>query len=115
MTDETKDNVDQLIDNLRIDNADSSEIKIYRDAAIDYMVSAIGGSKDDDFYQENKRFDLAVQMLTDFYYKNKSATMSSKQSLTAFGVQTFILQLKPEYQFWKEAQVNVDSSNGDVE
>jgi len=112
MADEKKDDVDTLINNLRIDNADSSEISTYRDVAIDYMVSAIGGTKDDEFYQGNSRFNLAVQMLIDYYYKNKSATTSSKEKETYYGVQTFILQLKPEYQFWKEAQDDGDSSNG---
>jgi len=110
MSDEvTKDNVDQLMDNLRIDNADNPEISMYRDVAIDYMVSAIGGTKEDKFYQDNKRFDLAVQMLTDHYYKNKSVASSSKEKETYYGVQTFILQLKPDYQFWKEAQENGDN------
>lgn len=112
MADEKKDDVDTLIDNLRIDNADNTEIQTYRDVAIDFMVSAIGGTKTDEFYQDNPRFNLAVQMLTDYYYKNKSATTSSKEKETYYGVQTFILQLKPEYQFWKEAQDNGDSSNG---
>ena len=112
MPEEKKDDVDTLIDNLRIDNADSPEISTYRDVAIDYMVSAIGGNKEDKFYQDNSRFNLAVQMLTDYYYKNKSATISSKEKETYYGVQTFILQLKPEYQFWKEAQNDGDSSNG---
>lgn len=112
MSEEKKDDVDTLIDNLRIDNADNSEISTYRDVAIDYMISAIGGTKEDEFYQNNSRFNLAVQMLTDYYYKNKSATTSSKEKETYYGVQTFILQLKPEYQFWKEAQDNGNSSNG---
>lgn len=103
------DNIDQLMDNLRIDNTDSDEIKMYRDVAIDTMVSSIGGSKEDEFYQNNKRFDLAVQMLTDYYYKNKSATTSSKEKETYYGVQTFILQLKPEFKIWKETQDNGDS------
>lgn len=103
------DNIDQLMDNLRIDNTNSDEIKMYRDVAIDTMVSSIGGSKEDEFYQNNKRFDLAVQMLTDYYYKNKSATTSSKEKETYYGVQTFILQLKPEFKIWKEAQDNGDS------
>lgn len=103
------DNIDQLMDNLRIDNTNSDEIKMYRDVAIDTMVSSIGGSKEDEFYQNNKRFDLAVQMLTDYYYKNKSATTSSKEKETYYGVQTFILQLKPEFKIWKETQDNGDS------
>lgn len=103
------DNIDQLMDNLRIDNTNSDEIKMYRDVAIDTMVSSIGGSKEDEFYQNNKRFDLAVQMLTDYYYKNKSATTSSKEKETYYGVQTFILQLKPEFEIWKETQDNGDS------
>lgn len=106
------DNVDELINKLRLDNTDNSEIEFYRNVAIDFMVSAIGGSEDDEFYKDNKRFDLAVQMLTDYYYKNKSATTSNKEKETYYGVQTFILQLKPEYQFWKEAQDNGNSSNG---
>jgi len=112
MSVEKQDNVDQLIDNLRIDNAENNEISMYRDVAIDFMISAIGGTKEDEFYQDNSRFNLAVQMLTDYYYKNKSATTSSKEKETYYGVQTFILQLKPEYQFWKEAQDSGNSSNG---
>lgn len=103
------DNIDQLMGNLRIDNTDNDEIKMYRDVAIDTMISSIGGSKEDEFYQNNKRFDLAVQMLTDYYYKNKSATTSSKEKETYYGVQTFILQLKPEFKIWKETQDNGDS------
>lgn len=103
------DNIDQLMDNLRIDNTDNDEIKMYRDVAIDTMISSIGGSKEDEFYQNNKRFDLAVQMLIDYYYKNKSATTSSKEKETYYGVQTFILQLKPEFKIWKETQDNGDS------
>ena len=103
------DNIDQLMDTLRIDNTDNDEIKMYRDVAIDTMISSIGGSKEDEFYQNNKRFDLAVQMLTDYYYKNKSATTSSKEKETYYGVQTFILQLKPEFKIWKETQDNGDS------
>lgn len=110
-----EDDVDTLINNLRIDNADNSEVSTYRDVAIDTIVSSIGGTKDDDFYKKNPRFNLAVQMLTDYYYKNKSATTASKEKETYYGVQTFILQLKPEYQKWKEVQDDVDSSNGDVE
>jgi len=94
------------MNNLRIDNADNAEISVYKDVAIDMMVSSIGGFKEDEFYQDNPRFNLAVQMLTDYYYRNKSATVSSKEKETYYGVQTFILQLKPEYQLWKEAQNN---------
>lgn len=115
MTEEKKDDVGQLINNLRIDNAENDEISLYHDAAVDFMISAIGGSSSDEFYQGNKRFDLAVQMLTDLYYKNKSATSASNEKETYYGVQTFILQLKPEYQFWKEAQDNANSSNGQFE
>ena len=100
-----------LKDNLRIDDSTDDEIKMLRDTAIDTLVGSIGGSRNDEFYKNNNRFNLAVQMLTDMYYRQKSATSTSKESITKYGVQTFILQLKPDYHFWKEAQ-DANSQNG---
>lgn len=101
--------INNLKDNLRIDNATDSEISMLKDVAIDTLVSSIGGSKDDEFYKNNNRFNLAVQMLTDLYYREKSAISESKGQTVKYGVQTFILQLKPEYRIWKDAQDNGNS------
>lgn len=101
--------LNNLKDNLRIDNATDDEISMLRNVAIDTLVGSIGGTKNDDFYKDNNRFNLAVQMLTDLYYREKSAISESKGQTVKFGVQTFILQLKPEYRIWKDEQDNADS------
>lgn len=88
---------------MRIDNdVDNDLITSYQESAINYVVNAVGGSSDDDFYKENKEFNLAVRMLTDQYYRERTASTMNKATEVAYGVQSIILQLKPAYRNWRQ-------------
>jgi uncharacterized phage protein (predicted DNA packaging) len=99
---------------LRIDtDADDGLLEIFMKSASDYMKGAVG-DKVRGFYDENSRFDTAVIMLADHYYKYRSAVSdaSNKQQVVEipFGVTTLILQLKGSYACQLREQEN--STNG---
>lgn len=99
------DNLDNLKEHMRVDNDfDDELIKSYQSTAISHLINSIGGKPDDEFYQNNDEFDLAVKMLTDQYYRERSATTNNNQKNVAYGVQSIILQLKPAYQLWRKQQ-----------
>lgn len=82
---------------LRIDtDADDELLKALYLAASDYIKGAIG-DEIEGFYDNNPRFNLAVLMLTDHYYKTRSATSEKTLQEVPFGVTSLILALKGEY------------------
>lgn len=94
-----------LKEHMRIDNSSDDElIADYEQTAINYIVNAVGGHSDDEFYQNNHEFNLAVRMLTDQYYRERGASTNNKALEVAYGVQSIILQLKPAYKIWRQEQ-----------
>lgn len=89
--------LDQLKLSLRIDATDDDTLlKLFMDTASDYIKGAVGNSVTG-FYDSNSRFDTAVILLTDHYYKTRSATDETELKKVPFGVTTLILQLKGDY------------------
>lgn len=64
---------------------------------------------DEDFYNDNDLYELGVIMLTDHYFKNRSATTTKSMVETPLGVTDLILQLKAKYSVFEERK---DDSNG---
>ncbi|MFT8909601.1 MAG: head-tail connector protein [Lentilactobacillus diolivorans] len=103
---------------LRIDtNLDDNLLKTYMNTAQDYLVGAIGPSEE--FYKDNSRFETAVYMLTDHFYRERAATTTASNiQQVPLGVQALILQMKPDYaliQQQKVGDIDGDHNNGDVE
>lgn len=79
---------------LRIDTSDDDLLlTIFMDTASDYVKGAVG-NKVPGFYDSNSKFDTAVILLTDHYYKTRSATNETDLKKVPFGVTTLILQMK---------------------
>lgn len=105
-----KDNKDDIKNSLRIDHGeDDFIIELALNSAISYLKSAIGNEKPT-FYIGNPKFDLATLMMTDHYYKNRSATFASKFDgeivETDLGITSIILQLKADYLTFKESDAS---------
>ncbi|ABQ23663.1 head-tail connector protein [Clostridium kluyveri] len=82
---------------LRIDTSDDDPLlNIFMGTASDYVKGAIG-DRIPDFYDNNFKFDTAVILLTDHYYKTRSATDETDLKKVPFGVTTLILQMKGDY------------------
>ncbi len=82
---------------LRIDTSDDDLLlTIFMDTASDYVKGAVG-NKVPGFYDSNPKFDTAVILLTDHYYKTRSATNETDLKKVPFGVTTLILQMKGDY------------------
>ena len=94
---------------LRIDTSDDDQLLgILMAGASDYIKGAIG-DKVPGFYDNNSRFDLALMILTDHYYKTRSATDEIDLKEIPFGVKTLILQLKGDY-YYALQQSSTDST-----
>ncbi|MEG0285041.1 MAG: head-tail connector protein [Vagococcus sp.] len=99
--------IDDMLENiklsLRIDGDDDDAlIKLCAESSFAYLKNAIG--PDEDFYKDNSQVQLAIIMLTDHYYRVRSATQDGKGAVEPdLGTKQIILQLKPAYsQFIKE-------------
>lgn len=89
---------------LRIDiDGDDTLLTMFMNGAVQDIKTSIGDENDgmDSFWAENPLFDTAVIMLTDAYYKNRSATTdaSNRQQVVEYplGVTSMILKLKGSY------------------
>lgn len=107
-----EENKDDIKNSLRIDHAeDDFIIELALNSAIDYLKSAIGNGKPT-FFSDNAKFDLATLMLTDHYYKNRSATFGTKFDgeiiETDLGMTSIMLQLKADYLTFKESEASAD-------
>lgn len=93
--------IDDMLENiklsLRIDGDDDDTlIKLCAESSFAYLKNAIG--PDEDFYKNNSQVELAIVMLTDHYYRVRSATQDGKGAIEpSLGIQSLILQLKPSY------------------
>lgn len=97
---------------LRIDHTeDDFIVKLALNSAIDYLKTAIGDGKPS-FFVDNSKFDLATLMMTDHFYKNRSATFGTKFDgeiiETDRGITSIILQLKADYSYFKEVNEDAD-------
>lgn len=109
-----KDDLEEIKIALKIDTDDDDlEVKRACFAAIGYIKGAIGKDKPS-FYNQtneiNELLNLAVIMLTDHYYKARSATVESTNlsgTLREYdlGFSSIILQLKSEYLVFKEGDI----------
>ncbi|AAK79854.1 putative phage protein (predicted DNA packaging) [Clostridium acetobutylicum] len=89
--------LDQLKLSLRIDTSDDDTLlTLFMQTASDYIKGSIGNGVTG-FYDSNPRFDTALILLTDHYYKTRSATDETDLKKVPFGVTTLILQLKGDY------------------
>lgn len=96
--------LDDIKTALRIDtDADDNMLYIFMTAAQDYVTSAVGNDVVG-YYDANSRFDTVVIMLTDHYYKYRSAVTDASNKMQVveipLGVSSIILQLKGDY-LWK--------------
>lgn len=69
--------------------------------AAEAMIQGAVGAQKPEFYKGNKLYEMAVVMLTDHFFKNRSATTTGNIKETPLGVQSIILQLKPAYRLFK--------------
>lgn len=84
---------------LRIDTSDDDTLlTLFMNTASDYIKGAIG-NKVAGFYDNNNKFDTAVILLTDHYYKTRSATDEVDLKKIPYGVDTLILQMKGDYYY----------------
>ncbi|QWS04626.1 head-tail connector protein [Limosilactobacillus reuteri] len=84
--------VDSIKDALRIDGSqDDLMIQSYIDTAKDYVASAITNSSDIDF-MKLKKYRLAVILLVQFWYSNRTTDMKQ----TPYQVVSLIQQLRGE-------------------
>lgn len=91
--------LDKLKLSLRIDSTDDDQLlELLMAGASDYIKGSIG-NKVQGFYDNNSRFDIAVILLTDHYYKTRSATDETELKKVPFGVETLILQMKGDYYY----------------
>ncbi len=96
---------------IRIDSDDDDSIlEIFMTSASDYITSAIG-DKVEKFYDNNSRFDTAVILLTDHYYKTRSATNEADLKKVPYGVDTLILQMKGDYYYELQKQKELREVN----
>lgn len=107
-----EDNLSEIKNSLRIDHTeDDFIVKLALKSAIDYLKTAIGNDKPS-FFNNNAKFDLATLMMTDHFYKNRSATFGSKFDgeiiETSRGITSIILQLKADYSVFKEGDSSGD-------
>ncbi|MED1205843.1 head-tail connector protein [Heyndrickxia acidicola] len=100
---------------LRINTSvDDFMLLTFMQAASDYVKGAVG-SEDNlpGFYDENPRFDTVVIMLTDHYYKYRTAVTDASNKMQVveipFGVKSLILQLKGSYAWQLQTQANSTS------
>lgn len=85
-------NIDSIKDALRIDGSqDDLMIQSYIDTAKDYVASAITNSNDIDF-MKLKKYRLAVILLVQFWYSNRTTDMKQ----TPYQVVSLIQQLRGE-------------------
>lgn len=85
-------NIDSIKDALRIDGSqDDLMIQSYIDTAKDYVASAITNSRDIDF-MKLKKYRLAVILLVQFWYSNRTTDMKQ----TPYQVVSLIQQLRGE-------------------
>lgn len=89
---------------LRIDiDSDDALLTGFMNGAIQDIKTSVGDDNDgmEDFWSDNPLFDTAVIMLTDAYYKNRSATTdaSNRQQVVEYplGVTSMIHKLKATY------------------
>ena len=93
---------------LRIDTSDDDTLlTLLMNTASDYIKDSIG-NKIDGFYNNNNKFDTAVILLTDHFYKTRSATDETDLKKIPYGVDTLILQMKGDYYY--ELQQQTQSS-----
>jgi uncharacterized phage protein (predicted DNA packaging) len=95
---------------LRIDtDADDTMLATFMTAAQDYVKSAVGNDVVG-FYDDNSRFDTVVIMLTDHYYKYRTAVSDASNKMQVveipFGVSSIILQLKGDYLWTLQQQAS---------
>lgn len=97
---------------LRIDtDDDDSLLNTFMTAAQDYVKGTVGKEEAvEGFYDENPRFDTVVIMLTDHYYKYRTAVSDASNKLQVveipFGVKSLILQLKGSYAWQLQTLAN---------
>lgn len=85
-------NIDSIKDALRVDGSqDDLMIQSYIDTAKDYVASAITNSSDIDF-MKLKKYRLAVILLVQFWYSNRTTDMKQ----TPYQVVSLIQQLRGE-------------------
>ncbi|EUJ29611.1 head-tail connector protein [Listeria cornellensis] len=94
----SEEDFEYLKSSLRIDSEDDDLLlKRLVGASQRTLIGQIGPD-DNIFYDENEQFDLATIMLTDHFYKTRSATIENVTSIVPpFGVNMIILDLKASY------------------
>lgn len=86
--------VDTIKDALRIDgNEDDVLIQSYINTAKNYVASAIVDSQPNDELTKNTKYRLAVIILVQFWYSNRTTDMKK----TPYQVRSLIQQLRGEY------------------
>lgn len=112
---DVKSDLEEIKIALKIDTDDDDiEVKRSAMAARAYIKGAIGNDKPSFYLQDNETIELinlSIIMLTDHYYKSRSATV---ESLTAngtlreydLGFTSIILQLKGKYALFEESETN---------
>lgn len=103
--------LEDLKSNLRIDTDDDDKLlKQLVKAAQKTLIGKIGPVVGD-FYKENEQFELATIMLTDHFFKTRSATVENTTSVVPpFGVDMIILDLKAEYRVQQTKESDLDAN-----
>lgn len=98
---------------LRIDDeVDDEVITRLLAAAEATIINAIG--PDNDFYKQEQvesLYETAVTMLVDHYNRFRGAVTSQNIKEIPYGVNTFILQLKPAYRAYEQKKGGLSDGN----
>lgn len=102
------------------DMVTDDELELFMASAQNHLKSAIG-TDCDEFYDDDvlpSEFNLAVIMLVDHYNKTRSATSEKRLEQVPYGVNSIILQLKPQYRIFKQklgGDADGNLGNGEID
>lgn len=105
---------EQIKTSLRIDDEVDDEVLLrLLNTAKATVVNAIG--PDNEFYQQEQikpLYETAITMLVDHYNRFRGTVTSQSVKEIPYGVNTFILQLKPAYRVFERNKGGVDNGTG---
>lgn len=87
--------VEQIKNSLRLQTGDTDDelIKLYLDAASDYVRNAVDHDQGVDVMNKYSQYDIAVAMLTEFWYQNRGAVDTASAEIP-YSVVSMIQQLR---------------------